>query len=102
LPKAVTVKFNAGDLGEISQLSLSYSLDGTNWLPATTITSSDGFANLPAGTKALSIAYYNNGWFGACQLIPATKICKEDTCSSLNTITTQWSADGKGECGLTD
>ncbi|RAP35336.1 hypothetical protein B1207_13270 [Legionella quinlivanii] len=104
LPQAVTVNFNAGNLGQITQLSLSYNLDASqgNWIAAATVNGRTGTANLPAGAKALSIAFNNNGWAGACQVIPATMICKNADCSSVYTISTQWSADGKGACVLGD
>ncbi|MBA2711633.1 MAG: hypothetical protein H0U57_13720 [Tatlockia sp.] len=101
LPKAVTIKFTAGDLGPISKLSLSYNLDGskTQWTPAATLENvREGSAKIPAKTKALSIAFNNNGWAGACQLRPATKICKDDDCNELKTLITRWSKDGLGDC----
>ncbi|CDZ76514.1 hypothetical protein BN59_00784 [Legionella massiliensis] len=101
LPKAVTVNFNAGDLQKITNLSLSYNLDGSqNWIGAATIDKREGTANLPKGTKAIAIAYNNGGWASACQLRPATKICKDDDCNSVRTIKAHWSADGKEDCDL--
>jgi hypothetical protein len=101
LPKAVTIKFTAGDLGTITQLNLSYNFDGskTKWISALTIDNKrEGTATLPAKTKALSIAFNNNGWAGACQLRPATKICKDDDCNEVKTLVTKWSKDAMGEC----
>jgi len=104
LPQAVTVNFNAGNLGTISQLSLSYKLDSSqpNWTPAATVNGREGNATLPTGAAILSIAFNNNGWAGACQVSPATKICKDDSCNQLFTIATAWSADGQGACELTE
>lgn len=104
LPKAVTVQFNAGNLGKITQLSLSYKLDSSqaNWVNAATIDGRSGSADLPEGTSILSIAFNNGGWAGACQIYPATKICKDDACSQLYTIASTWSSNGKGDCDLTD
>jgi hypothetical protein len=100
LPQQVSVQFSAGDLGPITKLSLSYNLDGSqdHWLPAATIDKRHGTATLPAGTKALSIAFYNSDWVGACQLRPATKICSDDNCNQVKSISARWSSDGKGEC----
>ncbi|ARG98555.1 hypothetical protein [Legionella micdadei] len=102
LPKEVTVKFTAGDLGPITELSLNYNLDGsqTNWINAATVEEREGVATLPKGTKAISIAFFNEGWSGACQIRPATKLCKEDNCNETKVIGTRWSADGKGDCNL--
>lgn len=104
LPTSVSVNFNAGNLGTITQLSLSYKLDPSqaNWVTAATVNGREGSAQLPAGTALISIAFNNNGWAGACQITPAAKICKDDSCSQLFTIATAWSADGKGDCDLTD
>lgn len=113
LPQAVSIAFDAGiegeqgNLGSITQLSLSYktNLEG-NWINAATIntdaTNRSGMAKLPEGTKAISIAFNNNGWAGACQVMPATKICKDKTCLSIRSIHVTWSADGSGPCGLVD
>lgn len=104
LPADVTVLFNAGDLGPISQLSLSFAYTQTgDWITAETQPSTvirEGRAKILKGAAKLSIAFNNKGWFGACQVTPATKICKDDACHSLYTIETKWSANGRGECGL--
>ncbi|MDI9819892.1 MULTISPECIES: hypothetical protein [unclassified Legionella] len=104
LPKDVTVTFNAGDLGKISHLSLSYFLenDESNWITSAVIDNREGQGFLPAGVKTISIAYDNQGWAGACQISPATKICKDSSCDALYSIAASWSADGKGECELID
>ncbi|MBA2656712.1 MAG: hypothetical protein H0U70_06955 [Tatlockia sp.] len=102
LPQAVKIKFTAGNLQEISKLSLSYNLTGSSsqWIPAAMIEGREGFANLPVKTKALSIAFYNKGWAGACQIKPATKICKDDECNEVKVIHAHWSANGQGSCEL--
>lgn len=109
---AVTVKFDAGvesapgNLGPISQLSLSYktNLETPLWTTAKTIDTTSasraGFANLPKGTKAISIAFNNKGWAGACQVIPASKICVDKDCHSIRTIQVIWSSDGLSPCKL--
>ncbi|MFW2540694.1 MULTISPECIES: hypothetical protein, partial [unclassified Legionella] len=104
LPKRVTVQFTAGDLGAISQLSLSYNLDGSqaNWFVASTIGRREGIAFLPKGTQAIAITFFNGGWAMACQVIPASKICKDQECGGVKTIKARWSSDGKGECDLSD
>lgn len=102
LPQAIKLNFNAGNLGTISQLSLSYNMDGSqgNWLTAATVDGRQGSGTVQAGAKGLSIAFNNGGWAGACQLIPANKICKNQDCSEQYSLAAQWSADGKGQCGL--
>lgn len=102
LPKEVTVNFDAGNLGNITQLAMSYTTDGSqgHWINAATINGRSGSGVLPKGAQAISIAFNNNGWAGACQVIPATKVCKDDGCATLYTIDTAWSSDGKGACNL--
>ena len=103
LPLAVTVMFNAGNLGQISQLSLSYKLDPLqpNWITASTVSGRQGTANLPAGTALISMAFNNGGWSSACHVSPATNICKDVACSQIYTINTAWSASGIDPCNLT-
>jgi hypothetical protein len=104
LPQEVTVKFNAGNLGPITKLSLNYNLDGsaTHWLNAATVDGRIGIAILPKGCKAISLAFYNGGWAGACQLRPAKKICKDNDCNQAKTISAHWSPDGSGSCDMLD
>jgi hypothetical protein len=102
LPRAVKVKFTAGNLGPITDLVLSYNTNGSNndWIEATKVQGREGFADLPMGTKAIAIAFNNKGWSGACKLNPATKICADADCKTVKTIVTRWSADGSGDCDV--
>lgn len=98
LPKAISINFNAGDLGSISSLTVSYKLDksSTNWEKATTVNGRTGVALLPIGTKVLSMSF--DGQYGLCVLEPATKICKDGACNSTYTLVAKWSQDGMTEC----
>lgn len=110
LPVDVNVKFTQDDLGPVIGLSMSYANNSAkpSWVTATTVNSKDGKATqglsgegmLPAGAEVISIAYSNNGWYGACQVKPASKICKDEACTTVKTIVARYSTDGQGACDL--
>lgn len=104
LPKAVTVSYDAGNLGPIKGLALAYKTDpnAPNWIPAGSVSGRSGSGNLPKGTAIISIAYQadNNSWYGACQVHKAGDICQDSACNSVKVISVAWSQSGTGECNL--
>ncbi|ASQ45892.1 hypothetical protein [Legionella clemsonensis] len=104
LPKTVRVKYTRGDLGPIKKLVITYNLDGSQskWIVAASTFQSEGTALLPKGAEGIMISFFDKGWANACQIIPATRICKESSCISTHTIVARWSSSGKGRCALVD
>ncbi|WED44321.1 hypothetical protein [Legionella cardiaca] len=104
LPKTVRVKYTRGDLGPVKKLVISYNLDGSqvNWIVAASTAQRQGIASLPKGAEGIMISFFDSGWVNACQIIPATKICKDPSCMGVHTIAARWSSNGKGECDLLD
>lgn len=110
LPVAVSVTFDSGDLQTpLSGLALSYSMsaDGdNNWVPAGTASPGQGklsgTGSLPQGALRLGMAYQatNGQWYGACQLKPAGKLCADQLCSTVKTLSARWSANGAGDCSV--
>ncbi len=98
LPKETTINFNAGDLGSISSLTVSYKLDKSSldWKIAKIVKGRTGVVVLPQGTQSISMSY--DGQYGLCVLEPATKICKDATCTNVFTLVAKWSQDGMTEC----
>lgn len=104
LSKTVRVSYKRGDLGPVKKLVISYSLDGSqnNWIVAGSTIQGQGIATLPKGAEAIMISFFDSGWANACQIIPATKICKDNACIGTHTIVARWSSNGRGECALAD
>lgn len=100
LPQSVKVSFNAGDLGPIKKLSLSYQRDDNNWQTAATTDNREATAFLPKGTSKLSLSYYTDNWYGACQVSPANLLCQNENCTTTKAIKAHFSADGLDECTL--
>ncbi|KTD17225.1 hypothetical protein [Legionella jordanis] len=105
LPKTIRVAFGRGDLGPVKKLILSFNLDGSqiNWTVAGSTAESLGITSLPRGAEGLQLSFFNGvGWATACQIIPATRICKDNACTSAFTIQARWHSNGRGDCDLTD
>jgi hypothetical protein len=108
LPKSVSVNFDSGNLKTpLKTLGISYSMDkaGTNWVSAGNATGSgkiSGTATMPKGAARLSIAFQatDGSWNGACQVVPAGKICGDQSCSTVKAVSAAWSADGTGACSV--
>jgi hypothetical protein len=95
------VVYNAGNLGSIDELAISYSQNGQNWVTASTNTTRSGIAMVPTEAKLLSISFrVGQSWYGACKVYQVDAICKNVNCTQTKVVQTLWSPNGSASCIL--
>ncbi|OGV26546.1 MAG: hypothetical protein A3F18_01850 [Legionellales bacterium RIFCSPHIGHO2_12_FULL_37_14] len=106
LPNEVQVRFTAGELRDISGLSLQYMLpDSETWQQATNGNiegSRSGTATIPNGANELSLSFKTDNWYGACKVYSAGSLCANPDCTKILGVEAKYSSNGMIDCKLTD